>query len=58
LRIFFGSDIHGSVKCFRKLVNAGKFYGADLLIMGGDGAPPLPPLALTPPLAADGARFR
>jgi hypothetical protein len=36
LRIFFVSDIHGSVKCFRKLVNAGKFYGADLLIMGGD----------------------
>jgi Icc-related predicted phosphoesterase len=24
------------VKCFRKLVNAGKFYGADVLIMGGD----------------------
>jgi Icc-related predicted phosphoesterase len=36
LRIFFVSDIHGSVKCFRKLVNAGKFYGADVLIMGGD----------------------
>jgi uncharacterized protein len=36
LKIFFASDIHGSVRCFRKLVNAGKFYGADLLIMGGD----------------------
>ncbi len=36
MRIFFVSDIHGSVKCFRKLVNAGKFYGADLVIMGGD----------------------
>jgi hypothetical protein len=36
LKIFFVSDIHGSVKCFRKLVNAGKFYGADVLIMGGD----------------------
>jgi hypothetical protein len=125
LRLFFVSDIHGSVKCFRKLVSAGEFYGADLLIMGGDlagkklvpvvarggvsrvhcngadgapgvgmellfravdifhiagglvrhesswygdgwlrqrlggdGAPPPPPLALTPPLAADGARFR
>ena len=32
MRIFFVSDIHGSVKCFRKLVNAGKFYGADVLI--------------------------
>lgn len=36
MKIFFASDIHGSVRCFRKLVNAGKFYGADLLIMGGD----------------------
>jgi uncharacterized protein len=36
LKIFFVSDIHGSAKCFRKLVNAGKFYGADVLIMGGD----------------------
>lgn len=36
LKIFFVSDIHGSVKCFRKLVNAGRFYGADMLIMGGD----------------------
>ena len=36
MRIFFVSDIHGSQTCFRKLVNAGKFYGADVLIMGGD----------------------
>jgi len=58
LRIFSGSDIHVSVKCFRKLVNAGTFYGADLLIMGGGGAPPPPPLPVTPPLAASGERFR
>jgi hypothetical protein len=25
LKIFFVSDIHGSIRCFRKLVNAGKF---------------------------------
>jgi len=36
LKIFFVSDIHGSQTCFRKLVNAGKFYGADVLMMGGD----------------------
>lgn len=36
MKIFFVSDIHGSEACFRKLVNAGKFYGADVLIMGGD----------------------
>jgi uncharacterized protein len=36
VKIFFVSDIHGSQTCFRKLVNAGRFYGADVLIMGGD----------------------
>lgn len=34
--VFFASDIHGSEKCFLKFVNAGKFYGAQVLIMGGD----------------------
>ncbi len=36
MKLFFVSDIHGSETCFRKLVNAGKFYGVDVLIMGGD----------------------
>lgn len=36
LKIYFASDIHGSQKCFNKFINAGKFYGADTLIMGGD----------------------
>jgi Icc-related predicted phosphoesterase len=36
VKIFFVSDIHGSETCFRKLVNAGRFYGVDVLIMGGD----------------------
>jgi Icc-related predicted phosphoesterase len=34
--VFFTSDLHGSSVCFRKFVNAGKFYGADVLIVGGD----------------------
>jgi Icc-related predicted phosphoesterase len=34
--IFFATDIHGSDRCFRKFLNAGKFYGAQVLIMGGD----------------------
>lgn len=36
LRIFFASDIHGSEICFKKFLNSGKFYGADVVILGGD----------------------
>ena len=35
-KIFFVTDVHGSDRCFRKFVNAGKFYGANVLILGGD----------------------
>ncbi len=35
-KLFFATDFHGSEKCFRKWVNAGKFYDCDVLIMGGD----------------------
>ncbi len=35
-RIFFTTDTHGSSVCFRKFINAGKFYGAHVLILGGD----------------------
>jgi uncharacterized protein len=34
--IFFASDLHGSEVCFRKFVAAAKFYGADVLLLGGD----------------------
>jgi Icc-related predicted phosphoesterase len=34
--VFFASDLHGSLVCFRKFVNAAKFYGADTLLLGGD----------------------
>ena len=36
LSIYFTTDIHGSDRCFMKFVNAGKFYGVDVLVMGGD----------------------
>jgi len=36
LAIFFATDLHGSTVCFKKFVNAGKFYGASVLILGGD----------------------
>ncbi len=36
MRLFFATDVHGSEACFLKFLNAGKFYKADVLIMGGD----------------------
>lgn len=36
LKIFFTTDIHGSERCFRKFINAAKFYDAQVLILGGD----------------------
>ena len=35
-RLFFATDVHGSEICWRKFLNAGKFYNADILILGGD----------------------
>jgi Icc-related predicted phosphoesterase len=37
-RIYFATDLHGSSKCFRKFLNAGPVYGADVMILGGDVA--------------------
>lgn len=34
--IFYASDVHGSERTWRKFLNAARFYGADVLIMGGD----------------------
>lgn len=36
LTLYYASDIHGSDRLWRKFVNAGTFYGADVLVMGGD----------------------
>jgi Icc-related predicted phosphoesterase len=36
LTLFYASDIHGSEKCFLKFINAGRFYGTDVLVLGGD----------------------
>jgi Icc-related predicted phosphoesterase len=36
MRIFFATDVHGSEVCWRKFVNAAKYYEADVLILGGD----------------------
>lgn len=36
LKIFYVTDIHGSETCWRKFLNAGPFYQADVVIVGGD----------------------
>jgi uncharacterized protein len=35
-RLFYATDIHGSERTYRKFLNAGKFYDAGVLILGGD----------------------
>jgi Icc-related predicted phosphoesterase len=34
--LFFATDVHGSDICWKKFINAGKFYEADIIILGGD----------------------
>jgi uncharacterized protein len=35
-KIFYATDVHGSDVCWRKFLNAGPHYGADVLVLGGD----------------------
>src|SRR6478609_8277459 len=51
LELYYASDVHGSDQCWRKFLGAGRFYGVQALIMGGD----LTGKAIVPiALAADG----
>jgi Icc-related predicted phosphoesterase len=36
VRIFFATDVHGSEICWRKFLNSGQHYKADVIILGGD----------------------
>jgi hypothetical protein len=36
MKIFFVTDLHGSEICWKKFLNAGAFYKADVVILGGD----------------------
>ena len=36
MKLFFATDVHGSDICWKKFISAGKFYKADVLILGGD----------------------
>jgi Icc-related predicted phosphoesterase len=53
-RIYFATDLHGSSKCFRKFLNAGPTYGADVLVLGAD----LAGKAIQSIVAAPGGRWR
>jgi Icc-related predicted phosphoesterase len=35
-KVFFATDVHGSERTWRKFLTAARFYGADVLVMGGD----------------------
>jgi uncharacterized protein len=35
-RVFFITDVHGSTRCFKKFLNASKFYKANIIVLGGD----------------------
>jgi uncharacterized protein len=36
MRLFFATDIHGSDICWRKFLNSGQHYDADVIVLGGD----------------------
>lgn len=36
MKIYFATDVHGSEICWKKFINASKFYETDVLILGGD----------------------
>lgn len=54
MKFFFATDVHGSEICWKKFINAGKFYEADTLIMGGD----LTGKAIIPIIAQGGGKYK
>jgi Icc-related predicted phosphoesterase len=53
LDLYYASDVHGSEQCWRKFLGAGRFYGVQALIMGGD----LTGKAIVP-ITVDGPSFK
>ena len=53
MRIFFATDVHGSEVCWRKFLNSGKHYQADVIILGGD----MTGKALVPVIDEGGGRW-
>lgn len=53
MRTFFATDVHGSEVCWRKFLNSGRHYQADVIILGGD----MTGKALVPIIYDGGARW-
>ncbi|HEY1819346.1 MAG TPA: hypothetical protein VGG83_05415 [Trebonia sp.] len=53
MRVYYATDIHGSEVCWRKFLNAGRFYNADVVILGGD----ITGKAVVPVVAAAGGGY-
>lgn len=54
MKLFFATDVHGSEICWKKFINAAKFYEADILILGGD----MTGKAIVPIIAQGGDRYK
>jgi Icc-related predicted phosphoesterase len=54
MKIFFATDVHGSEICWKKFISAGKFYGVDVLILGGD----MTGKAIVPIIAQGGDKYK
>ena len=53
-KLFFATDAHGSEICWKKFVNAGKFYETDIIILGGD----MTGKAIVPLIAQGGGKYK
>jgi Icc-related predicted phosphoesterase len=53
-KLFFATDVHGSEICWKKFISAGKFYEADILILGGD----MTGKAIVPIIAQGGGTYK
>jgi len=53
-KLFFATDVHGSEICWKKFINGGKFYEADIIILGGD----MTGKAIVPIIAQGGDKYK
>ena len=54
MKLYFATDVHGSEICWKKFINASKFYETDILILGGD----MTGKAIVPIVAQGGGKYK